>query len=210
MTTEGRAPDIHACSFSISRASRERLNGHAAMVIWLTGLSASGKSTIANALEQKLHAEGKHTYILDGDNVRSGLCSDLGFSDADRGENIRRIAEVSRLMLDAGLVVIAAFISPFRAERKMARDLIGGDHFFEVYVKTPLAICEQRDPKGLYKRARSGCLQNMTGLDSPYECPEDPDATIDSSSSTPEQIADLLISAINSREVNSPRKPPGC
>jgi bifunctional enzyme CysN/CysC len=199
MNTIDQTANVYKNSFCITRASREGLNGHAGMVVWLTGLSGSGKSTIANALEKKLYAQGRHTYILDGDNIRSGLCSDLGFSDADRIENIRRITEVSKLMLDAGLVVITAFISPFRSERKIARELIGGENFFEVYVKTPLAVCEQRDPKKLYKMARNGSLQNMTGIDSPYECPEAPSAIIDSSNCTPDEIADTLISAIKLR-----------
>jgi bifunctional enzyme CysN/CysC len=203
MNIKDQAFNIHKSSFSITRENREGLNGHPGMVVWLTGLSGSGKSTIANALEKRLYAEGRHTYILDGDNIRSGLCSDLGFSDVDRIENIRRITEVSKLMLDAGLVVITAFISPFRSERKIARELIGNDNFFEVYVKTPLAVCEQRDPKGLYKMARNGSLRNMTGIDSPYECPESPSAIIDTSSSTPYQVAGMLISAIKSRSANS-------
>lgn len=168
-------------ALSLSRENRERLKGHEGKVIWFTGLSGSGKSTLANGLEHALHLAGKHTYILDGDNIRSGLCSDLGFSDADRIENIRRIAEVSNLMLDAGLIVIAAFISPFRAERAMARKLIGTEHFIEVYVNTPLEVCEARDPKGLYKKARAGVITNMTGINSAYEAPEAPELTIDSS-----------------------------
>lgn len=159
----------------ITRSCREQLNGHKGKVIWFTGLSGSGKSTLANALEQKLHLDGFRTYILDGDNIRHGLNSDLGFSDVDRVENIRRIAEVSRLMMDAGLVVMTAFISPFQKERAMARELIGNENFCEVYVSTPLNICENRDTKGLYKRARSGQIQNMTGISSPYEPPTNPD-----------------------------------
>lgn len=168
-------------TLSLSRENRERLKGHEGKVIWFTGLSGSGKSTLANELERALHLAGKHTYILDGDNIRSGLCSDLGFGDADRSENIRRIAEVSNLMLDAGLIVIAAFISPFRAERDMARKLIGTDHFIEVYVNTPLEVCEARDPKGLYKKARAGIIANMTGINSAYEAPLAPELTIDTS-----------------------------
>jgi bifunctional enzyme CysN/CysC len=148
-------------------------------VIWFTGLSGSGKSTIANALEKVLHAQGRRTYILDGDNVRQGLNKDLGFTDADRVENIRRVAEVAKLMMDAGLIVMTAFISPFRAERQMARELIGAENFIEVFVDTPLAVCEQRDPKGLYKKARSGQLPNMTGINSPYEAPINPELIVD-------------------------------
>lgn len=173
-----RAQNVHRQALSITRIDRERANGHPGKVIWFTGLSGSGKSTIANALEKELHAQGKHTYILDGDNIRQGLNKDLGFTDADRVENIRRVAEVAKLMMDAGLVVMTAFISPFRAERQMARELIGKDNFIEVFVNTPLEICEQRDPKGLYKKARSGQLPNMTGINSPYEPPLTPDCVL--------------------------------
>ena len=169
-----RAQNVHRQALTITREDRERLNGHKGRVIWFTGLSSSGKSTIANALEKELHALGQRTYILDGDNVRQGLNKDLGFTDADRVENIRRVAEVAKLMMDAGMIVMTAFISPFRAEREMARELIGPENFVEVFVDTPLAVCEQRDPKGLYKKARNGQLPNMTGISSPYEIPEKP------------------------------------
>lgn len=175
-----RSQNVHRQALSISREDREHLNGHKGKVIWFTGLSGSGKSTLANALEKKLHAQGKRTYILDGDNIRQGLNKDLGFTDADRVENIRRVAEVAKLMMDAGLIVMTAFISPFRAEREMARELIGAEHFIEVFVDTPLDVCEQRDPKGLYKKARSGQLPNMTGINSPYERPLIPDLVINS------------------------------
>ncbi|MEO8729095.1 MAG: adenylyl-sulfate kinase [Rhodoferax sp.] len=174
-----RAQNVHRQALSITRPDRERLNGHTGNVIWFTGLSGSGKSTLANALEKELHALGKRTYILDGDNVRQGLNKDLGFTDADRVENIRRVAEVAKLMMDAGLIVLTAFISPFRAEREMARQLIGEENFIEVYVDTPLQVCEQRDPKGLYKKARSGQLPNMTGINSPYEPPEKASISVD-------------------------------
>lgn len=183
-----RAQNVHWQALSITREDRERLNEHKGKVIWFTGLSGSGKSTIANALEKELHAQGKHTYILDGDNIRQSLNKDLGFTDADRVENIRRVAEVARLMMDAGLIVITAFISPFRAEREMARQLIGEENFIEVFVDTPLEVCEQRDPKGLYRKARSGQLPNMTGIGSPYESPEHPNFII--------QGTNLNISAI--------------
>lgn len=172
------AENLFPQSFDIARQDRETLKGHRGKVIWFTGLSGSGKSTLANALDRALHQAGKHTYILDGDNIRHGLNRDLGFSDADRVENIRRIAEVSKLMLDAGLIVMTAFISPFRAERAMARELIGNDNFIEVYVNTPLDVCETRDPKGLYKKARAGIISNMTGINSTYEPPETPEITI--------------------------------
>ena len=179
-----RAQNVHWQALSISREDRERINGHRGKVIWFTGLSGSGKSTIANALQKELHAQGKSTYILDGDNIRQGLNKDLGFTDADRVENIRRVAEVAKLMLDAGLIVMTAFISPFRAEREMARELIGAEHFIEVFVDTPLVVCEQRDPKGLYKKARVGQLPNMTGINSPYEAPALPNLTINSAISS--------------------------
>lgn len=173
--------DIFSQHFNVNRGMRERLNGHPGKVIWLTGLSGAGKSTLANAIEVELHKSGRKTYLLDGDNIRSGLNSDLGFNDADRVENIRRVAEVARLMLDAGMIVISAFISPFRAEREMARTLIGPNDFLEIYVSTPLRICEERDPKGLYRKARRGAVSNMTGLDSPYEPPTAPFATFNGS-----------------------------
>lgn len=174
-----RAQNVHRQSVSITRSDRESMNGHKGKVIWLTGLSGAGKSTIANALEVALHGDGRRTYLLDGDNVRQGLNKDLGFTDAERVENIRRVAEVARLMMDAGLVVITAFISPFRREREMARDLIGADNLLEVYVNTSLEVCESRDPKGLYKKARKGELPNLSGIGSPYEPPESPGVVVD-------------------------------
>lgn len=167
-------------NFQINRRDRERLNGHSSKVLWFTGLSGSGKSTLANALEQQLHQQGVRTYVLDGDNVRQGLNKDLGFDESDRIENIRRIAEVSNLMMDAGLIVLTAFISPFRNEREMARTLIGADRFFEIYLNAPLSVCEERDPKGLYAKARQGKIPNMTGITSPYEPPESPWITLNS------------------------------
>lgn len=191
-----RAQNVHQQALTITRADRENLNGHRGRVIWFTGLSGSGKSTIANALEVALHAQGRRTHLLDGDNVRQGLNKDLGFTDADRVENIRRIAEVAKLMMDAGLIVMTAFISPFRREREMARELIGPENFIEVYVDTPLEVCEQHDTKGLYKKARSGQLPNMTGINSPYEVPKDPDIRIKSDQSVTEDAINQLISKI--------------
>ncbi len=188
-----RAQNVHRQALSITREDRERLNDHKGKVIWFTGLSGSGKSTLANALEQELHAQGKRTYILDGDNIRQGLNKDLGFTDADRVENIRRVAEVAKLMMDAGLVVMTAFISPFRAEREMARQLIGEANFIEVFVDTPLDVCEQRDPKGLYKKARSGLLPNMTGINSPYEAPFKPTLRINADQNELETALSQLI-----------------
>lgn len=163
----------------VTREEREQQHGHQGVVLWFTGLSGSGKSTVAGALEQALHRVGVNTYLLDGDNVRHGLCRDLGFSDDDRKENIRRVGEVAKLMVDAGLVVLTAFISPHRAERQMVRDLLGDGQFVEVFVDTPLAVCEARDPKGLYKKARAGELRNFTGIDSVYEAPEAPEIHLD-------------------------------
>jgi len=188
-------PDHHVRRqrLAVAPAQRQALNGHPGAVIWLTGLSGAGKSTIANALETALHGLRIHTYLLDGDNVRLGLNRDLGFSDADRAENVRRIAEVSRLMLDAGLVVICAAISPFARDREAARARIGADCFIEVYVDTPLATCEARDPKGLYGKARAGQIRNFTGIDSPYEAPVAPEARIDGAGTSVGAAVDMLV-----------------
>jgi len=161
--------------------------------IWFTGLSGSGKSTIANLLEKRLHSEGRHTYLLDGDNVRHGLNRDLGFTEADRVENIRRVAEVAKLMVDAGLIVLVSFISPFRAERRMARELFAPGEFVEVFVDAPLDVCEQRDPKGLYAKARRGELRNFTGFDSPYEAPEAPEIHLRTASESAEDAVRSIV-----------------
>lgn len=176
----------------VSREEREQQHGHQGVVLWFTGLSGSGKSTVAGALEQALHRAGVSTYLLDGDNVRHGLCRDLGFSDGDRKENIRRVGEVAKLMVDAGLVVLTAFISPHRAERQMVRDLLGAGQFVEVFVDTPLAVCEARDPKGLYKKARAGELRNFTGIDSVYEAPDAPEIHLDGEQLVTKLSAQLL------------------
>lgn len=162
-------------------------------VLWLTGLSGAGKTTIANRVEQQLRRMGRHTFLLDGDNVRHGLNSDLGFAAADRVENIRRVGEVARLMTDAGLIVIAAFISPFRADRAMVRRMMAEGEFFEIYVDTPLADAEERDVKGLYKKARSGELKNFTGIDSPYEPPNAPELRVDTTRMSPDEAAELVV-----------------
>jgi bifunctional enzyme CysN/CysC len=188
-----RAQNVHRQALTIDQTARERLHGHPARVIWFTGLSGSGKSTIANALETALHRMGRHTYILDGDNVRQGLNRDLGFTEADRVENIRRVAEVARLMCDAGLIVMTSFISPFRAEREMARERIGADRFLEVHVSTSLAECERRDVKGLYRKARRGELPNLSGIGSPYEPPDAPDLAIDTAAISVDEAVRLLI-----------------
>lgn len=166
-------------NLAVDRETRARLKNQKPMTIWLTGLSGAGKSTIANALELELVKLGRHSYLMDGDNIRCGLCSDLKFSQEDRVENIRRVAEVSKLFMDAGLIVINAFISPFRADRAIAKKIIGINNFIEVYIDTPLAECERRDVKGLYGKVRAGLIDNFTGIDSPYEVPLAPDVTLD-------------------------------
>jgi bifunctional enzyme CysN/CysC len=198
-----RASNIHMQALDINNVARATLKGQKGCVVWLTGLSGSGKSAIANMVEKKLYAAGRHTYILDGDNVRHGLNKDLGFTDADRVENIRRIAEVAKLMVDAGLIVITAFISPFRVERQMARSLVKEGEFYEVFVDTPLALAEARDPKGLYKKARRGELTNFTGIDSPYEKPESPEIHIDTAALSAEQAADEIIRRLDEAGVAS-------
>ena len=188
-----RSQNIHWQAVEVDKAARTRQNGHRPGVLWFTGLSGSGKSTIANIVERQLHARGVRTYLLDGDNVRHGLSRDLGFTDADRVENIRRIGEVAKLMVDAGLVVLTAFISPFRSERRLARAMVGADEFIEIFVDTPLEVVEQRDPKGLYGKARRGELSNFTGIDSPYEVPESPELHIDTLAGTPEDAAHAIV-----------------
>ena len=196
-----RSSNISWHKMSINKKTRSELNSQKPCVVWFTGLSGSGKSTIANILEQKLHTIGKRTYLLDGDNVRHGLNKDLGFTDADRVENIRRVAEVSKLMVDAGLITLVSFISPFKSERQMARDLLSSDEFFEIFVNTPLEECEKRDPKGLYKKARAGELKNFTGIDSLYEEPENPDLILDTASSNAEELTDQIINFLQSKKI---------
>jgi bifunctional enzyme CysN/CysC len=191
-----RSANIHWQAVEVDKEARSHLKAQQPALIWLTGYSGAGKSTIANIVERKLHRLGRHTYLLDGDNVRHGLNKDLGFTDADRVENIRRIAEVGSLMVDAGLIVIASFISPFRAEREFARSCVRPGEFIEVFVDTPLAVAESRDPKGLFKKARRGELFNFTGIDSPYEPPSDPEIRIDTTQVLPEDAADAVISML--------------
>jgi bifunctional enzyme CysN/CysC len=188
-----RSSNVHWQAVEVDRTARAALAHQQPCVVWLTGLSGSGKSTIANLVEKKLHARGRHTYLLDGDNVRHGLNKDLGFTDADRVENVRRVGEVAKLMLDAGLIVLASFISPFQAERDGVRALMEDGEFFEVHVETPLAVAEQRDPKGLYRKARAGELKNFTGVDSPYEAPERPELRVDTSVLSAEDAADAVV-----------------
>lgn len=196
-----RNQDIRLQRVNIDKSARARRKRQRPCVIWLTGISGAGKSTIGNLVEVKLHALGHHTYLLDGDNVRHGLNRDLGFTDADRVENIRRVAEVARLMVDAGLIVISAFISPFRSERTLARNMMGNDEFFEVYVKTPLEVAEGRDPKGLYRRARLGEIKNFTGIDSPYEEPEMPDLVLDTMQLSADEATDEVIRLLQAEGV---------
>ena len=196
-----RAQNVHWQAIDVTPEARGTLMGHRPAVVWFTGLSGAGKSTIANRAEQLLHARGVHTALLDGDNVRHGLNHDLGFTEADRIENIRRVAEVARLMADAGLVVLVSFISPFRSERQLARERAGEGRFFEVFVDTPLDVAESRDPKGLYRKARHGELANFTGIDSPYEPPENPELHVDTTTTTPDQAAELLVERLRAMGV---------
>jgi bifunctional enzyme CysN/CysC len=197
-----RATNIHRQSVLVDKASRIQMNGHRPAILWFTGLSGSGKSTIANIVERELHAQGVHTYMLDGDNVRHGLNRDLGFTDADRVENIRRVGEVAKLFVDAGAVVLCSFISPFRAERRMVRELVEAGEFIEIFVDTPLEECRRRDPKGLYARAAEGKIKNFTGIDSPYEEPESPEIVVNTSGdTTAEAAARRILETLRDRQI---------
>ncbi|EJW21186.1 cysNC protein [alpha proteobacterium IMCC14465] len=196
-----RAANIHWQNLDINKAANAEQKGQSPAVLWFTGLSGSGKSTIANEVQRRLFATGRHSFVLDGDNVRHGLNRDLGFTDADRVENIRRVAEVSKLMVDAGLITLVSFISPFRAERELARNLMEEGEFIEIFVNTPLSVAETRDPKGLYKKARAGNLKNFTGIDSPYEAPENPEIEINTSDMSVEEAAELVIKGLIERGI---------
>ncbi len=194
-----RAGNVHWQHLDVDRQARAKIKGQQPRVLWFTGLSGAGKSTVANLVDKRLHALGYHTFILDGDNVRHGLNRDLGFTDEDRVENVRRVAEVARLMVDAGLIVLVSFISPFRAERRMARDLFADGEFMEVFVDVPLAVAEERDVKGLYRKARAGLIPNFTGIDSPYEQPEHAELTLDAGAQSPEQLAARVLERLDLR-----------
>jgi adenylylsulfate kinase len=186
---------------TVTRESREAVNGHKSCVLWFTGLSGAGKSTLAHAVEEQLHQLGCRTFVLDGDNVRHGLSSNLGFSKDDRRENVRRIGEAAKLMMEAGVIVLTAFISPFRADREAVRNLMRNGDFFEIYCKASLETCESRDVKGLYKKARAGEIKNYTGIDSPYEAPEKPELTIDTDELTIEDSAQVVINFLIARSI---------
>lgn len=195
-----RAENVHWQATEVSKQARAAIKGQTPRVLWFTGLSGSGKSTIANTLESMLHLEHRHTYLLDGDNVRHGLNRDLGFTEGDRVENIRRVAEVAKLMADAGLIVLVSFISPFESERQMCRELMGEGEFLEIFVDTPLEECARRDPKGLYRKAQSGLLQNFTGISSPYEQPRNPELHLTTIGRDPEELAHLILAELRRRE----------
>jgi len=194
---QNTSSDIVWHSHQVDKAARAKLKKQKPCVLWFTGLSGSGKSTIANLLEQQLQGKAKHSYLLDGDNIRHGLCGDLGFSDRDRVENIRRISELCKLFVDAGEIVLAAFISPFRTDRAFARSLLGDGEFIEVFVDAPLAVCEKRDPKGLYKKARRGEIHKFTGIDSDYQTPSDPEIRVDTATNDPQACVAQILDFLN-------------
>lgn len=196
-----KATNIHWHAASIHREQREALNGHKSAILWFTGLSGAGKSTLAHAVEAKLHDLKCATYVLDGDNIRHGLCKDLGFSDADRQENIRRIGEVAKLFVDGGVVALTAFISPFRSDRDSVRALVDEGDFIEIYCYAPLDVCEERDPKGLYKKARAGEIPEFTGISSPYEEPLSPEIKVDTASQSLDESVEQVIRVLRERNI---------
>ncbi len=196
---EQKATNVHWHDHRVSGEDRKKLKGQKGAVLWFTGLSASGKSTIANTVDHKLHESGRHTYLLDGDNVRMGLNKNLGFSAEDRAENIRRIGEVAKLFADAGLITLTAFISPYRADRDAVRGLLPEGEFVEILVDASLETCEARDPKGLYKKARAGEIKGFTGIDDPYESPEKPELTLDANTKSIDELADEVIAFLESK-----------
>ncbi|MEW4527143.1 MAG: adenylyl-sulfate kinase [Maioricimonas sp. JB045] len=193
------ATNVHWHDHSVTSEERKRLKGHKGCVLWFTGLSGAGKSTIANTVDHKLHALGKHTYLLDGDNIRHGLNKNLGFSAEDRAENIRRIGEVAKLFADSGTITLTAFISPYRVDRDNVRALLDDGEFVEIYVKASLETCEDRDPKGLYKKARAGEIKGFTGIDDPYEEPEKPELVLDSDGKGIDELADEVVAFLDSK-----------
>ncbi|MGB5653753.1 MAG: adenylyl-sulfate kinase [Robiginitalea sp.] len=195
--------DLTVHSYKISREDRRRMNGHNSFLVFFTGLSGSGKSTLCNALEQLLHQKGIRTYVLDGDNIRLGINKNLGFSPEDRTENIRRIGEISNLFIEAGIVILAAFVAPYQRDRENIRSLVGADHFVEVFVNTPLEICEARDVKGLYAKARKGEITNMTGISAPYEAPDSPDIEIDGENSIETGVNEIFKSIEHKLELKA-------
>ncbi len=199
-----RASNIHWQALDVHKEARAALKGQKPCVLWFTGLSGSGKSTIANLVEKKLHSLGRHTYILDGDNVRHGLNRDLGFTDADRVENIRRVGETAKLLVDMGMITLVSFISPFTSERRMAREMVEANEFIEIYVDTSLEECERRDVKGLYAKARAGEIKHFTGIDSAYEVPELADIHIDGDKISAEQAAEQIVSILEQRSILCP------
>lgn len=201
MTGSNKTENVVWHEATVTRARREEMNGHKSFVLWFTGLSGSGKSTIAHAVEERLHQLGTRTFVFDGDNVRHGLCSDLTFSEADRKENIRRIGEMTKLFTQAGVVAMTAFISPFREERQRVRDLFEDGDFLEVYVNCSLDVCEQRDVKGLYKKARAGLIPNYTGISSPYEAPEAAEIVVETDQQTLDESVDIVLDALRSRSL---------
>lgn len=194
---------------TVTRARRAHLNNHRSLVVWFTGLSGSGKSTLAHAVEERLHQRGKRTFVLDGDNIRHGLCADLGFSIADREENIRRIGAVSQLFVEAGVIVLTAFISPLHTDRAKVRKLLGRDDFIEIYCRCPLDVCESRDVKGLYKKAKQGLIPNFTGISSPYEDPISPDLILDTHLQTIDQCVDAIIGHLHDKGIREVRSSQG-
>jgi bifunctional enzyme CysN/CysC len=198
-----RGTNIHWQPLLISKTQRAALNKQKPAIVWFTGLSGAGKSTVASLVEQRLHARGHHTMVLDGDNVRHGLNRDLGFTEADRVENVRRVGEVAKLMVESGLIVLCSFISPYRAERGMVRSLVEAGEFVEVFVDTPIAACIERDPKGLYAKAQAGLLKNFTGVDAPYEPPEQPEIHLHTLGQTPEQLTEEVLQALADRQIVS-------
>jgi len=201
LTNQGASTNIAWHHASVDRAARAEQRGHRSTILWFTGLSGSGKSTLANAVNQALFERGLACYVLDGDNIRHGLCKDLGFSDADREENIRRIGEVSKLFLDAGVVVLTAFVSPFKADRDRARALVAAGDFVEIHCAADLSVCEERDTKGLYAKARAGEIKEFTGISSPYEAPENPELKVDTGSQTLEQSVEQVLAHLSAQGV---------